>query len=147
MRISDIDVKIDAKDVFAVKEITWLIDSIISVVVGLLCGGSGVALIASGPTGIFAGMMISILVLALGKEKMEELLLKTDLPKPLRRLVPKNTIESRLDVIAGEVRNNLTHTLENEKNDEITERMVNDISQEIEECLTKMAEVVEIPLG
>ncbi|MBR0462535.1 MAG: Hsp70 family protein [Erysipelotrichaceae bacterium] len=147
MRISDIDVKIDAKDVFAVKEITWLIDSIISIVVGLLCGGSGVALIASGPTGIFAGMMISILVLALGKEKMEELLLKTDLPKPLRRLVPKNTIESRLDVIAGEVRSNLTHTLENEKNNEITERMVNDISREIEECLTKMAEVVEIPLG
>ena len=147
MRISDIDVKIDAKDVFAVKEITWLIDSIISIVVGLLCGGSGVALIASGPTGIFAGMMLSILVLALGKEKMEELLLKTDLPGPLRKLLPKNTIESRLDAIAAEVRANLTHTLENEKNDEITERMVSDISSEIEECLTKMAEVVEIPLG
>ena len=147
MRISDIDVRIDAKDVFAVEEITWLIDSIISLVVGLLCGGSGVALITSGPIGIFAGMMLSILVLALGKEKMEELLLKTDLPRPLRKLLPKNTIEARLDAIASEVRTNLTHTLENEKNDEITEKMVNDISEEIEECLIKMAEVVEIPLG
>ncbi|MBQ6368277.1 MAG: Hsp70 family protein [Erysipelotrichaceae bacterium] len=147
MRLTDLDVKISAKDVFAVSEITWLIDSIISIVVGLLCGGSGVALIASGPTGIFAGMMISILVLALGKDKMEELLLKTDLPRPLRKLVPKNTIESRMDAITGEVRANLYKSLENEKNDEITEHLVNDISAQIEECLTKMAEVVEIPLG
>ncbi len=147
MKVSDIDVKINAKDVFAVEEITWLIDSIISILVGLVCGGSGVALIASGPTGIFAGMMISILVLALGKEKMEELLLKTDLPRPLRKMLPKNTIESRLDVIASEVRSNLYHTLENEKNEEITERLISEISSQIEECLTKMAEVVEIPLG
>ncbi|MBR2677222.1 MAG: hypothetical protein IKE28_09975 [Solobacterium sp.] len=147
MKVSDIDVKINAKDVFAVEEITWLIDSIISIIVGLLCGGSGVALIASGPTGIFAGMMISILVLALGKEKMEELLLKTDLPRPLRKMLPKNTIDSRLDVIASEVRTNLYHTLENEKNEEITERLISEISSQIEECLTKMAEVVEIPLG
>ena len=34
-----------------------------------------------------------------------------------------------------------------EKNEEITERMVNEISSQIELCLTKMAEVVEIPLG
>lgn len=147
MKISDIDVKISAKDVFAVEEITWLIDSIISIVVGLLCGGSGVALIASGPTGIFAGMMISILVLALGKDKMEELLLKTDLPRPLRKMLPKNTIESRLDAISSEVRTSLYHSLENEKNEEITNRLISEISAQIEDCLTKMAEIVEIPLG
>ena len=147
MRISDLDVKISAKDVFAVNEITWLIDSIISIIVGLLCGGSGVALIASGPTGIFAGMMISILVLALGKDKMEELLLKTDLPRPLRKLVPKNTIEARLDTITAEVRANLYESLKTDKNEEITQRLVDDISAQIEECLTTMAEVVEIPLG
>ena len=147
LKISDLDVKIDAKNVFAVEEITWLIDSIISIIVGLLCGGSGVALIASGPTGIFAGMMISILVLALGKEKMEELLLKTDLPRPLRKVLPKNTIESRLDAIDAEVRSNLYHSLENEKNEEIMNRLISEISSQIEDCLTKMAEVVEIPLG
>ena len=147
MKVTDIDVKISAKDVFAVEEITWLIDSIISILVGLLCGGSGIALIASGPTGIFAGMMISILVLALGKDKMEELLLKTDLPRPIRKMLPKNTIESRIDSISSEVRTNLYHTLENEKNEEITERLISEISSQIEECLTKMAEVVEIPLG
>ena len=78
---------------------------------------------------------------------MEELLLKTDLPKPLRKLLPKNTIDARLDTIAAELRSSLTHSLENEKNEEITVRLVSEISSQIEECLTKMAEVVEIPLG
>ena len=78
---------------------------------------------------------------------MEELLLKTDLPRPIRKMLPKNTIESRIDSISSEVRTNLYHTLENEKNEEITERLISEISSQIEECLTKMAEVVEIPLG
>ena len=33
------------------------------------------------------------------------------------------------------------------QNEEITEHLITDISQQIERCLTKMAEVVEIPLG
>ena len=86
-------------------------------------------------------------MLALGKEKMEELLLKTDLPRPLRKVLPKNTIESRLDAIDAEVRSNLYHSLENEKNEEIMNRLISEISSQIEDCLTKVAEVVEIPLG
>ena len=38
-------------------------------------------------------------------------------------------------------------SLEQEKNEAITERMVNEISSQIEQTLIKMAEVVEIPLG
>ena len=46
------------------------------------------------------------------------------------------------DLLAGFIRH-----LENEKNEEITERLVKEISEQIEVCLTKMAEVVEIPLA
>ena len=41
----------------------------------------------------------------------------------------------------------LSERFEKDKNDEITARMVEEISQQIERCLGKMAEVVEIPLG
>ena len=41
---------------------------------------------------------------------------------------------------------NFYESLEEEKNEEITSRMVEEISQQIEQCLTKMAEIVEIPL-
>ena len=94
LSISDLEIKVDAKDVFAVEELTWMIDTIISILIGLLCGGSGVALISGGISGVIAGQ-----------------------------------------------------TLEKEKNLEITERLVGEISEQIEQCLTKMAEVVEIPLG
>ena len=144
---SDIDIHVNAKDVFAVEEITLMIDSIISIFVGLLCGGSGIALISSGAGGMIAGAMISLLVLFLGKGKMEEGLLKVKLPKPIRRLVPKNAFRSRMDSVSASVKGRFYENLEKNKNEEITKRLVNEISVQIEQCLTRMAEVVEIPLG
>jgi hypothetical protein len=147
LRLSDIDIRIDAKNVFAVEEITWMIDSIISLMVGLLCGGSGIALISSGPTGIIAGMTLSLAVLMLGKGKMEEALLQADLPKLLRRIVPKNSVQGRMKDVSASVRSSLYDSLEKEKNEEIAERLTGEISSQIEQCLLRMAEVVEIPLG
>ncbi len=144
---SDMEVKIDAKDVFALEEITWLIDSVISVIVGLLCGGGGVALIYGGPAGILAGTAASLLILALGKDKMEGMMLKADIPKPVRKLVPKHAFENRMDNISAGVRQKLYESLNREKNEEITVRMSDEIAEQIEQCLSKMAQVVEIPLG
>ena len=45
-----------------------------------------------------------------------------------------------------EVKSSFYSNLENEKNGEITARLASEISQQIEQCLTKMAEIVEIPL-
>ncbi len=144
---SDIDIKIEAKDMFAVEEITWLIDSIITILVGLICGGGGAALISSGPTGIMAGVLISMLVLVLGKDKMESALLNADIPNPVRKLVPRSSFKSRMDSMTGEIIDKFNESIDDEKNREITGRMVSGISDQIEICLTKMAEVVEIPLG
>ena len=147
MSMSDIEINVEAKNIFAVEEITWLIDATISIVVGLLCGGGGVALIANGLPGIIAGAVVSLLILALGKDKMQEMLLNSNIPTAMRRLVPKSYLKARLDTISKEVKDNLYEKLEQEKNDEISARLAKEISVQIESCLTKMAEVVEIPLG
>jgi hypothetical protein len=147
LSLSDIDIRVDTKNLFAVEEMTWLIDAIVSIGVGLICGGSGVALIASGVQGILIGVIVSVLVLALGKEQMQGAFLGMNIPKPIRKLLPKSYLRSRTDRISSEVRENLYQKLEKEKNEEITERLVQEISEQIELCLTKMAEVVEIPLG
>ena len=144
---SDLEVKVEAKNLFAVNEITWLIDTTVSIIIGLLCGGSGIAMIASGLPGIVAGAVISLMILALGKDKMQEVLLNAKIPTPLRYAIPKTYLKARLDVISSEVKDNLLKMLEEEKNEEITDRLVKELSQQIETCLTKMAEVVEIPLG
>ncbi|MBR3348848.1 MAG: Hsp70 family protein [Solobacterium sp.] len=147
LSMSDIEINVEAKSLFAVKEITWLIDATVSIVVGLLCGGSGLAIIAQGLPGIVAGAVVSLLILALGKDKMQQMLLNTKIPRPMRLMIPKSYLRARLDVISEQVKNSLYAKLEQEKNDEITERMVKEISMQIEICLAKMAEVVEIPLG
>ena len=147
LSLSDVEFKVEAKDLFAVREITWIIDTTVSLLVGFLCGGSGIAMIANGVPGIIAGAVISLLILALGKEKMHEMLLNAKIPRPVRRAIPKSYLKARIDVISGEVKSTLLTNLENEKNEEISERMVKEISSQIEVCLTKMAEVVEIPLG
>ena len=69
-----------------------------------------------------------------------------DIPRHMRKLVPKGHFEARLERLAEEVKANFYSSLETEKNAEITRRMVAEISDQIEHCLTQMAEIVEIPL-
>ncbi len=147
LSVSEIDIRVEAKNVFAVEEITWMIDTIISIVVALLCGGSGVALVANGLPGMIAGAVVSLMILLLGKDRMQEALLKAKIPQAVRRMFPKKYFRSRLDKMTEQVKDNLYETLEKEKNEEITDRLVGEISAQIEECLSKMAKVVEIPLG
>ena len=129
------------------EEFTWLVDSIISLIIGLLCGGGGIALLSGGPVGILAGAMVSFFLLILGKKPMEKAFLKTDLPQPMRKLVPKNALRNRKDSLAASIKESFYESLAQDKNEEITTRMVEEISGQIEQCLTHMAEVVEIPLG
>lgn len=147
LSLSDIDIRVDARGVFAVEELTWIVDTVISIMVGLLCGGSGVALLSGGISGIIVGAMVSLMILALGKDKMEDAVMRMNIPRPMRKLVSRRRMESRLDKVSEEVRSSFYRSLEQDKNDEITARMVSEISGQIEQCLMHMAEVVEIPLG
>ena len=144
---SDIDIKVDARNIFAVEEMTWLIDSLVTVLVGLLIAAIDIVPFLAGPEGVIVGVIASAVILILGKDKMEAKLLETDIPNPVRKLIPKGTFNSRMENISSSVKQSFYESLEQEKNDEITNRMVNEISAQIEQTLIKMAEVVEIPLG
>lgn len=144
---TELEVRVDARSVFAVEEITWLINTIISVLVGLLCGGSGVALIAGGLPGIIAGAAVSLLVLFLGKDAVQGAVLSADIPLFLRKAIPAKFFDARAEQIKEKVKEQLYETLQGEAGDEMRQELTDEISGEIENCLTKMAEVVEIPLG
>lgn len=144
---SDIDIHIDAGGVLALNEVTLLVDAVISVLVGMLCGGSGIALISSGLPGLVTGAVVSLLILLLGKSRMEEKILTADIPVPVRKLISKNYFRQRLKHTAGKEKAALLEKMETEKSGELQDRLVREISDEIEETLTHMAEVVEIPLG
>ena len=143
----DIDIKVDAKNIFAVEEMTFLIDSIVTAIVAILISAIDLIPFMAGPEGVIIGVIASAVVLILGKDKMQDKLLTSEIPKAVRKLVPKNTFRMRMDSICADVKESFYESLEKEKNDEITARMVEDISGQIEHTLVKMAEVVEIPLG
>ena len=147
LSLSDIDIKIDTKDMFALDQITWMINAIISVLVGLLCGGSGVALIAGGLEGIIVGAIISLSVLLIGQGHIENRMMDINLPKPLRKVVTRSSFENRMKKISPEVKASFFESLEKEKNTEITGRLTGEISEQIELCLRKMAEIVEVPIS
>ena len=143
----DIDIKVDAKNIFAVDEMTFLIDSIVTAIIAILISVIDIIPFMAGPEGVIIGVIASAVVLILGKDKMQEKLLTADIPKTVRKMVPKNTFKLRMDSICADVKESFYESLDKEKNDEITARMVEDISSQIEHTLVKMAEVVEIPLG
>ena len=146
LSLSEVDIKVEAKDVFAVEELTFMIDTIITILVGLLCGGGGIAIVAQGLPGIIAGAVISILVLIVGKDKMQQVLLNANIPVYVRKLIPRSSFTSRMDKVAEQVKEKFYESLHKENNAAITERMAEEISAQIDDCLVRMAKVVEIPL-
>ena len=147
LSLSELELRIEAKNLFAVEEFTLMIDSVLTIIVGLLCGGSGITLIASGPAGVVAGILLSLAVLFLGKGKMEEAFMKVNIPVPMRKLIPEKAFQKRIKAMSSAVKESFYEVLTEEKSEEITTRMAEEISGQIELCLLKMAEVVEIPLG
>ena len=147
LSVSDIDIKVNAKEMFAINEMTILIDSIVTALLAILMSTLGFIPFFADPSGIMVGIITSIVILFLGKDKMQEMLLNSNIPAPVRKVIPRSYLKARLDTISKQVKNNLYEKLEQEKNEEISSRLIKEISVQIESCLTKMAEVVEIPLG
>ena len=147
LELENVNLDIHAENVFAIQEFIWLINGIISVLIGFLCGGSGIVLIAEGLPGILAGIIISLLVLLIGKDKAQEAIMDAKLPSVIRKMLPEKFFESRTEQIKDKVRASFYENLASEDRETIKQRMTDEISQEIENCLTKMAEVVEIPIG
>ena len=147
LSVSDIDIKVDAKELFAINEMTILIDSIVTALLAILMSTLSFIPFFADPSGILVGIITSIVLLFLGKDKMQEKMLSADLPKAMRKLIPKSAFASRMDNISDSVKEAFYESLEQEKNDEISQRMVEEISTQIQHTLVKMAEVVEIPLA
>lgn len=95
-----LDLTATGADQVAVKAADWVglplmgtvLGAMITVITGILCGGSGVALVATGPLGFLAGAVIGAVASLLGWTAISEMLMKLDLPLLLRQI----PIEKRL---------------------------------------------------
>ncbi|MCR5137252.1 MAG: hypothetical protein K6C12_09170 [Oscillospiraceae bacterium] len=85
--------KLEAKDVLSGEALEWtalFVESVISVMIAVLCGGSGVVLISEGPVGMLIGFILSFLILTvshvLGKKAIDDKIMVANLPLSLRRI-------------------------------------------------------------
>ncbi len=91
--------KLEAKDVLDGDTLTWtavFVESVISLLIAMLCGGSGVVLVSEGPVGILIGFLVSFLVLlashAMGKKALDEKLKNANLPLAIRKMALSNML-------------------------------------------------------
>ncbi len=77
-------------------QIVNVLHAIVTVITGLVaamvCGGSGVALLGTGPVGLVIGGVVAAAAVLLGRSVVKDAVLSMNMPKMLRRLFPESLI-------------------------------------------------------
>lgn len=134
---------LDAKGLTGMNLIGALMTVIVSVLLGLLCGGSGVALIAAGPLGFLAGALLGTAVSLFGMDAISGAMMKANLPLLLR----KRNLAKHLR--SDSTRKKLRDALEKElsaPDSAFQQQVVTGFSRSFKTYLNGIAQAAEIPI-
>lgn len=120
-----------------------LIGVLVTVTAGLLCGGSGVALIATGPLGFLAGAAIGTIASFLGWNILSGMLMKADIPLLLRNLPIEKKLTS--DKTRHELRHRILDALAG-GNSDFHRQVVDGFSKSFRSYIYAIAQAAEIPI-
>ena len=117
---------------------------IVSVAAGLLCGGGGIALIATGPLGFVAGVAVGAVASLLGWNAVSGALMRADVPLVLRRV----NLEKRLrsESVRRELRDKLTASLSDPAGP-FSRQVVEGFSRSFRGYVYSIAQAAEIPIA
>ena len=134
---------LDAKGLTGMNLIGALMTVIVSVLLGLLCGGSGVALIAAGPLGFLAGALLGTAVSLFGMDAISGAMMKANLPLLLRK---RNLVKH---LRSDSTRKKLLDALEKElsaPDSAFQQQVVTGFSRSFKTYLNGIAQAAEIPI-
>lgn len=134
---------LDAKGLTGMNLIGALMTVIVSVLLGLLCGGSGVALIVAGPLGFLAGALLGTAVSLFGMDAISGAMMKANLPLLLR----KRNLAKHLR--SDSTRKKLRDALEKElssPDSAFQQQVVTGFSHSFKTYLNGVAQAAEIPI-
>lgn len=134
---------LDAKGLTGMNLIGALMTVIVSVLLGLLCGGGGVALIAAGPLGFLAGALLGTAVSLFGMDAISGAMMKANLPLLLR----KRNLAKHLR--SDSTRKKLRDALEKElssPDSAFQQQVVTGFSRSFKTYLNGIAQAAEIPI-
>ncbi len=136
-------VAFSARDMLNFNFIGTILGLIVSVIVGLLCGGGGLALIASGPLGFIAGVVIGAIISLFGWNALSEKLMDANLPQLLRRMNSEKRLNS--DTTKQKLRDAITKELYGE-NSTFVKELIKGFSTSFRKYLQEIAQAAEIPI-
>lgn len=134
---------LDAKGLTGMNLIGALMTVVVSVLLGLLCGGSGVALIAAGPLGFLAGALLGTAVSLFGMDAISGAMMKANLPLLLRK---RNLVKH---LRSDSTRKKLRDALEKElsaQDSAFQQQVVTGFSHSFKTYLNGIAQAAEIPI-
>lgn len=134
---------LNTKDLTANHFVSTILTIVISVLTGLLCGGSGIALIASGPLGFILGVVAGALISLLGGDFIQKGITKANIPLLLRT----KALEKHL--ASGSTRKKIRDALDKELGDEngqFQQQVVSGFSRSFKSYVTAIAQAAEIPI-
>ena len=134
---------LDAKGLTGMNLIGALMTVIVSVLLGFLCGGGGVALIAAGPLGFLAGALLGTAVSLFGMDALTGAMMKANLPLLLRK---RNLVKH---LRSDSTRKKLRDALEKElsaPDSAFQQQVVTGFSRSFKTYLNGIAQAAEIPI-
>ena len=90
-------VKVSLAGALGMDIVSGLLGVVLTVVGASICGGSGMALVGTGPVGMIAGASAGALLAILGKDSFEKLMKGISVPMLLRQMVTDGAVRRGID--------------------------------------------------
>lgn len=104
-----------------------VVSIVLMVVSGIVCGGSGLALLTAGILGVVLGALLALVFAVMGKKLAVRLLMKMNIPVLMRRMISENSIvssQNRQKISVGICQGMLED-----------QTMVDDLVKQVSECI------------
>jgi len=139
------DMEFTISQIFRLDVIRNICSIIIGIFSGMICGGAGTAIIATGFIGIAVGVLIGVIAVAIGWNQAKKLIMEADIANHVRKLLPMPVLEKRMKAQKKKLMDSLLDAM-NSDNGSFTRDLSESISKEMANHLEQMAKVAEIPI-
>ena len=141
----DIPVKLSLSNAMGMDVLSGVLGVVLGVVGASICGGSGMALIGTGPVGMIAGAAMGVLLALIGKGEMEKLFSTLHVPVLLRQLVTDTAVRAGIDRQREEIERSIVSALADPRNG-FSSRLAASISDTLGAQLERMASSAEMSI-
>ncbi|MBQ7786340.1 MAG: Hsp70 family protein [Clostridia bacterium] len=138
-------VKLSLLDAMGMDVISGLLGVVLAVVGASVCGGGGLALVGSGPVGMIAGASAGVLLALLGKDSMEKMIRRMNIPVLLRQLVTDGSVLSGVNRQRTEIERAIISALADPQNG-FAARLTASLSRSLGVQLEAMARNAEMSI-